>query len=1196
MEKNIIKALIKIAEYALYLYIFQTFFITSSFANTLHSQNLEDIYINLELHNPTLLQIIDKIENKTEFQFIYMQSKLPLYEKVDINTKEQSIKDILNTVSKKLHLQFKKIKNTIILKPKNLDLNDLQDKVELSGVVFDEETKVPLPGATVYIKGLNTGTTTDFDGKFKLTVPRNQTVIFSYLGYDNKEISIYKSQQLRIGLNAAANNLNEVIVTALNIKRAEKTIGYAVQQLGGAEIEESNETNLISTLSGKVAGVQITNTNGAVGASSSIILRGYNSLSGRNQPLFIVDGVPISNEIHQTSRAFGGPANPNQSGFEGEGTNGGEQQVDYGNAAAEINPADIENIQILKGANASALYGSRAANGVILITTKSGKNQKGLGVAINSSLSFQTPLKTPKFQTEFGKGNNGLYAYPELNANTGRNFGPRFNGQIIAQYDPLRPLAPQNRAWINRLGDDPVRDFLRTGITRINGISITNGGDNGNFRLSYTRFDQEGMVPNTDLSRNSLSLNTSYNPSPKLTVGASINYINSGSDNRPNIGAKSESNVIFTLLKLGGNESLDELRNYWEPFKENVQQATSDETVNNPYFLVHENLNGNRRDRIYGNINLTYTFSDKFSLQLKSGRDIYSDKRTTIKAFSHIPYQNGFYSEANVFFREDNSDFLFTYNNDINKSFSISTIAGGNHFDQKIEELRGSSGAEGLVTPGFYNLSNSANIPLAQNYKARKQINSLYGGVTLGFKNAIFLDVTARNDWSSTLPKGSNSYFYPSASISTIISDIFDMSDLRTDYLKIRASYAEVGNDTDPYQTNPLTFNGGSAEGIAINSLSSTLGNKDLVPENIVSSEIGVEAGFFKGRFGFDLTFYQIENQQQIATIPLPSESGFLNQVINVPAEITNNGIEISLRLVPLRTQNFKWDMTLNWAKNNNKVSGLKIIDEGERITLAERWINLDIVNGGRFGDFYGDYLLRVDQNGNLGQEGIQIFRQDGRSEESDDVGNLVAEAKPLLGNATPDWIGGIQNTFSYKNFDLSFLFDVNKGGEIYSRTYVVGNQIGSLQESVTLIRRDDPAAVQGAIATGNSVTPGEQWVRLQGALLDNTSGSTTPSTIYGRTSNFYRRYFDNDAIGVFDRSFVKLRELKLSYNFPSNLLKNLGLQTANLSLFGRNLFLWDNVPHIDPEVAGYSGELPGGEYFALPSARSIGISLNLRF
>ena len=704
-----------------------------------------------------------------------------------------------------------------------------------------------------------------------------------------------------------------------------------------------------------------------------------------------------------------------------------------------------------------------------------------------------------------GKGTNGFYSYPDIGANVGKNFGPRFNGQMIPQYDPSNPDTPILRPWINRLGSDPIGDFLRTGTTFVNGFSITNGTENGNFRLSYNKFEQEGMVPNTDLSRNTIALSGSYSPTKKLTVAANVTYINSGSDNRPNLGAKSNSNIITTLLKLGGNESLDELKNYWEPFRENVQQATADNSMNNPYFIVHENLNGNSRNRFYGNINLTYEFSKNLSLLLRTGKDYYSDKRTTTKALSNRAYKNGFYGIADITFDETNTDLMLTYNKELNSDFSLTLLGGINRFDQTIEELRANTGSGGLVTPGFFNLSNSASVPTSSNYFSRKRTNSIYGSTTIGYKDYLFLDITGRNDWSSTLPANNNSYFYPSASLSAILTDMFDLSFLKADYLKLRGSYAEVGNDTDPYQTNSVTFQGGATENISINTISSTIGNQDLVPENIKSTEFGIESGFLKGRIGFDVTIYKSVNDQQIATIPLATETGFLNRVINVPAKITNKGVEVTLNATPIKSESFRWDVTVNWSKNNNKITGLDL-GEGERITLAERWINLDITNNGSFGDFYGDYLLKVDENGNLGTEGLQIYRPDGRAEESDDVGSLVDPAKPLIGHAFPDWIGGINNSFTYKNFNLSFLFDTNQGGEVYSRTTNEGIKLGALEESTIQQIRDDPAAAAAAAAAGHNVQPGEHWTVLNGALLDNSTGETTPTTIYARTENFYKK------------------------------------------------------------------------------------------
>ena len=1202
MKKTYYSLFVYCMKIGFYITFIQIVLLSTAIAAVGNAQvkKLDQVVISIDLNRASLEEAFKAIEQSTDYKFAYDEKVLMEKKSISFSSTKISVKDVLLEISRQANVSFLRVNNKIeVKKVRNLARGHVAEAapdLDISGKVTDENGQ-GLPGATILMKGTTNGTTTDQSGDYQLSVPEDAILIVSYVGYLSKEVVVNNQSIINVSLMPDLTQLDELVVTALGVERQRKALGYATQQIKGENIVEARETNLVNSLVGRVAGAQITNSNGAIGASSSIILRGYNSVSGNNQPLFVIDGVPISNETHQSSRVFGGPSNPNQSGYFGEGqVSGGEQQVDYGNAAGEINPNDIESIQVLKGANAAALYGARAANGVILITMKNGKGQKGLGVNINSSVSFQTPLKTPEFQTEFGKGNNGLYSFPDVNPNAGKNFGPRFEGQTIPQYDPNDPSNPRSIPWINRLGSDPIGDFLETGVTQSYGFSVTNGNDNGNFRLSYTRLDQKGMVPNTDLLRNNLGLSASYSPSSKMTVSANMNYTNSSSDNRPNTGAKSESNVIFTLLKLGTNERLSELKNYWEPFREGVQQATADNRLNNPYFLVNENLNSNRRDRMFGNVSFSYDILDNLTVRLRTGRDFYSDRRKGIKAFSHRPYFNGLYRQANIVFQEDNTDILLTYNTELGTDFSLSVNGGANRFNQRIEESRASTG-DGLVVPGLYNLSNSRSAVSAQDFLSRKRINSVYGSAQLGYRDYLFIDVSARNDWSSALPSGNNSYFYPSVSLSAIVSDMFDFHPTsESDFVKARASYAQVGNDTNPYQTGSVTISGGTSEGISINSVEGKLGNVDLRPEEIDSYEVGLEGSFFSNRVGFDVTYYSITNNQQIATIPLATESGFLERVINIPAEIRNKGVELSLNIDAIRTNNFSWNLGINWAKNSNKIRKFSTRDDQERITLLERWINLDIREGGSFGDFYGDYLLKVDENGNLGREGLQIYRADGRAEESDDVGSLVDEAKPLLGNAIPDWIAGIQNTFTYKGFTLGFLFDINKGGELYSRTYVLGNQLGALQESATIVLRDDQAARDAAIADGKSVVPGEHWVILNGASLDKNTGDTEATTIAARTENFFKRYYDNDDIGTFDRTFVKLRELRLTYNLSQSLLDKLPLQRASISFFGRNLALWDNVPHIDPEVAGYSGDIPGGEYFAIPSARSFGFDVNLKF
>ncbi|WP_109831586.1 SusC/RagA family TonB-linked outer membrane protein [Reichenbachiella versicolor] len=1173
------------------------FGIMSSIAEDANAQDVKKLNISLRIEEVSLVETFEQIEELTGLRFLYSSEVIKISQKVSLHAKNEPLEFVLNSISKQVNVSFKLINNTISVK-KELSIRTSQTK-KISGIIVDADTGDELIGATVKVKGTNRGTITDIEGKYSVEVTALDTLEVAYVGYKSVEENISKRSIVDIKMESDISQLDEVVVVALNVRKKQKAIGYSTQKISGVEIQEANEPNLINALNGKIAGAQITNTNGGIGASSTIILRGYNSLSGNNQPLFVVDGIPISNMVHQTSRAFGGAISPNQSGFLGEGfrtdDDGGEIQVDFGNSAAEINPSDIETIQVLKGATAAALYGARAANGALLITTKSGASQRGLGVSFRTSISVQTPLKTPNFQTQFGKGINGLYSFPYLNSNSARNFGPKFTGQLVDQYNPYHPNDPRSLPWVNGLGSDPIRDFLELGITQNYSLSITNSFDSWSYRFSYSRLNQKGMIPNTDLLRNSLMLNVRTLLGKKIKVSIGISYINSGSKNRPEIGAKNSSNIVYTFLRTGTNERLDKLKNYWEPQKEGEKQATSDRKVNNPFFLAEENINSNTRYRVMGNVLVDYKVTNSLTFQLRTGRDFYRDNRIAKKPFSHFPYSNGFYAEASVFYVEENSDALLTYE----KGFgllSLKVIGGGNRLNQRTEELRASTDTDGLVVPGLFNLSNSRSPTISGNYLSRKSINSLYGGVTIGFDDYLFLEITGRNDWSSALPLSNNSFFYPSVSLSGVISDIINFQlTSPEDYIKTRISYAAVGNDTSPYQTDVITINGRTNENITINTVNGTLGNSALKPEDISSIEAGVETRLLDDRLFLDATIYSIKNKQQIAVIPVAAESGFLKRIANIPATITNKGIELTAVVTPVKTDRIRWDLTMNWSQNVNRVSGLKYGDS-ERIILAERWINLDVKNNGSYGDFYGDFLLKVDESGQYGQQGSQVYQSSGQAEESDD-GDYNVEAKPILGNGVPDWIAGIKSTISYKGFSFGCLFDINYGGRIHSRTYVSGNRFGALKESVKVFRRDNAEAVDLALQEGHKVVDGEQWIVLDGAIIDRSTGEVMVNRkLVARVSKVYEGYFDNDAIGTFDRTFVKLRELKISYRFPSSIIRNLSLEEVNLTVFGRNLMLWDNVPHIDPETAGYSGELVGGEFFSLPSARSFGFSLTAKF
>ena len=667
----------------------------------------------------------------------------------------------------------------------------------------------PVIGATIIEKGTTNGTITDVNGNFVLKIMNKIGELEAACVGFKKVVFKPEKEIVSLIMEEDTKVLGEVVVTALGITREAKSLGYSVQKLGGDGVVQAHESNFVNALSNRIAGVQITNSSGGIGASSSIQIRGQNFVGGynyNNSPLFVVDGVPISNNNEQSTRSFTGRQDYNNPNF-----TSGEAEVDYGNAAGEINQEDIESVSILKGPNASALYGARAANGVILITTKSGKGQKGLGVTYSSTVSFETALRLPKFQNSFGQGMEGKYAYVDgagggVNDKDVANWGPAMNGQLITQFDS--PLDDNgNRIAIPFVsGGNQLEDFLQTGHNISNTITLSNSNDKLNYRLTYTNNQQKGIVPNTGLAKNTIGLSAGYQIIPQLRADVTMNYVHTNSDNRASTGAKNADNIMAIFLKMPRNVSLNSLQQQWRDGKENVAQNTpiGDETstgINNPYFVVYNNLNGNTRDRVYGNLRLKYDILKGLSLQIRSGLDVYSDKRTMRHAVTSQSFFNGYYQEDDVSFMEINNDFLLSYRlpDEAVRNFGFSISAGGNMMNQ-ISKRLGAIAPE-LTIPGVYNLTNNAKPILAGNSLTQKKVNSLYVTAQFSYLNGLFLDLTGRNDWSSALPKKNNSYFYPSASLSAVLTDLFDIRSNILTFAKVRTSTSMVRRDLEPYQT-----------------------------------------------------------------------------------------------------------------------------------------------------------------------------------------------------------------------------------------------------------------------------------------------------------------------------------------------------------------------------------------------------------
>ena len=776
----------------------------------------------------------------------------------------------------------------------------------------------PVIGATIIEKGTTNGTITDVNGNFVLKIMNKIGELEAACVGFKKVVFKPEKEIVSLIMEEDTKVLGEVVVTALGITREAKSLGYSVQKLGGDGVVQAHESNFVNALSNRIAGVQITNSSGGIGASSSIQIRGQNFVGGynyNNSPLFVVDGVPISNNNEQSTRSFTGRQDYNNPNF-----TSGEAEVDYGNAAGEINQEDIESVSILKGPNASALYGARAANGVILITTKSGKGQKGLGVTYSSTVSFETALRLPEFQNSFGQGLEGKYAYVDgagggVNDKDVANWGPAMNGQLITQFDS--PLDDNgNRIAIPFVsGGNQLEDFLQTGHNISNTITLSNSNDKLNYRLTYTNNQQKGIVPNTGLAKNTIGLSAGYQIIPQLRADVTMNYVHTNSDNRASTGAKNADNIMAIFLKMPRNVSLNSLQQQWRDGKENVAQNTpiGDETstgINNPYFVVYNNLNGNTRDRVYGNLRLKYDILKGLSLQIRSGLDVYSDKRTMRHAVTSQSFFNGYYQEDDVSFMEINNDFLLSYRlpDEAVRNFGFSISAGGNMMNQ-ISKRLGAIAPE-LTIPGVYNLTNNAKPILAGNSLTQKKVNSLYVTAQFSYLNGLFLDLTGRNDWSSALPKKNNSYFYPSASLSAVLTDLFDIRSNILTFAKVRTSTSMVRRDLEPYQTasNFIISQGWGGNSTA--TANNNYPNPDIKPEKVVSYEFGGDFRFFNSRVGIDVAYYKSITTDLIIPITLNPSAGYDTKLMNV-GKMTNQGIELMVNVVPVRTKDLEWSLIL---------------------------------------------------------------------------------------------------------------------------------------------------------------------------------------------------------------------------------------------------------------------------------------------
>jgi TonB-linked SusC/RagA family outer membrane protein len=1031
----------------------------------------------------------------------------------------------------------------------------------VTGVVKDAEG-IPLSLVTIQVKGGGASTTTNERGYFSIKASAGQTLVASAVGFSTMEKQVGNDVVINFDMSTAAEEMEGVVVTALGISRQQKALGYSAQEIKAEELTDARSNNWSSALSGKVAGLQLLSAGSGPVNSTRITLRGDASLDpNKNNALIVVDGVPMSNR-NMTSSGVGSAY--------GAGS-GNDVPIDFGNNINDINPDDIESITVLKGPGATALYGSRAANGALIITTKSGSRKNGIGVTVNSNVSINTVLKWPDYQYEYGQGTgrafnaNGekYYSYGATEdgpstSGTSSAFGPRFEGQMYYQYDPVKQGRGDERTlW--RPYKDNIKGFWRTGVTITNSVALEGGSEKGTARLSVTHSKNEWIMPNTGFERITAQTGLNYKISDKLKVNTKITYTNKSSDNLPATGYNNQSIAYFMIFQ-NPNVDLAWYKDKWKRGLEQIDQIHPFSSfIDNPYLIAYEMTNSVNNNNVVGSISATYEISKKFDLMLRTGINMIDEDRQQRRPFSTANFLKGYYKEQAIADFESNTDFLLSYKDKIGKNFTVNASVGGNKMVHRYNRV--DSYIDGLVIPAVYKLNNGLASPQVKVTDKNFNVHSLYGLAAFGFKNKYFIDFTARNDWSSTLPADNWSFFYPSVNASVILSDVFSLPSAIS-FAKLRMSVAEAGNDTDPYQTQEYF---GASEFASSGSVESVLFNATLKPEISTSYEAGLDLRFVNNRFGLDLTFYNSVTRNQIVRVPMDWSTGYSAAFLN-SGEVRNRGVEVVINSKNIATKNFSWNTTINWSKNENKVLSLAEELGGEDNQPIGTGGNATLIAkvGGSTGDIYGFGFVRS-------PDGQIVYNTNGLPERPDDI--------QFIGSAYADWKGGILNEFTYKNFKFSFLIDGQYGGIIYSQTHHKMTEQGKLEH--TLRGRETNTIVgEGVVDDGN------------GHFIPNTK----EVLIADYYADYYRRA--NVESNSFDASFLKLREARLEYTLPRKVLAKTFIRQASFALYGRDLLMLTSFPIFDPETAALNGSvlIPGVEMGQLPSTRTTGINITLRF
>jgi TonB-linked SusC/RagA family outer membrane protein len=1031
---------------------------------------------------------------------------------------------------------------------------------QISGKVFSSEDSKPIPGVSVTVKGAsNIGTSTNIDGQFTIkNVPTSaKTLVFRFVGFQTQEVAITGSE-INVTLTSETQKIEEVVVTAMGIKRSQKSLAYSASQVKSEEITKGGGSSAFNALQGKVAGVSISSASGAPGSSTRVVLRGYSSISGSNDPLYVVDGVPISNSSGGSKTELDG-------------------SFDFGNRGNDINPDDIAEISILKGASASALYGSRAANGVIMITTKTGKAKEKINVSYNGSVTYSNTLVLPQLQNRFGQGWSNQFSYIENGS-----WGPKLDGvdRLWGHVVDNQQLFKSFSAQKNNL-----KDFYETGKAFNNSVSVSGGNENATFYASYNNVSDNGILPgnNDTYNRNTFSTRASLK-GKKFNVSTSFNYSNKAVNAVP--GGQGYT-VYNDLIQIPRDISIVDMKDYNNKFY-NINNYFTPYSITNPYYTLAKNKAITNEDRVYGNIELTYDFNKWLKGIVRTGLDVTTGQTQENEPITKPSGNNatgtqkaGSYTESSLLSREYNIDAMLLVNRDINEKFHVNATLGYNLNDRKTRNL--SSEITSLDIPDFYNLSNSSSKALASGNLTERRLIGLYGTFEGSFNNYLFVTAGVRNDWTSTLPKDKNSFVYPTFGTSFLFTDAFPSLKSILSYGKVRVGWGQTGNDPSAYSLKSVYTSGTAITypfgtinfpfgGINAFRESTIIGNLDLKPELTSELEFGAELKFLSNRISTEFTWYKRNTHNQIQLVPIANSSGYASQWMNL-GNVQNKGMEFLLTVIPVKTKEITWTLSANYSFNDNKVIALSDLLRKVNIggTTA---IGFVAVEGKSLGQYEGRVYLK-------NAEGKVVVDGNGLP--------ILSSQKELIGEAQNNFAMGLSNELKVGNFSFSSTLDYRDGGKMFSRTAETNYFVGNAPQTIYNDRL--PFIFPNSVQT---------YPMLVGGVTKDVYVENKTPISSSKMADFYKDGgFDADKSALIDKTFIKLREVVLSYSVPTKMFKG-SINSLQLSIIGRNLFIWTPSTNkfADPEATSFGNDLSGsyGEYSGAPSVRSYGFSVKVSF